>query len=77
MQAALAGLQGLQSQPGNGYGTQVEVLMQVNYSLPSLLVFVVGSAPLPALLLQGRGMPALAQPQHQLDGLLDCCCTGL
>ncbi|MNV73259.1 hypothetical protein D3C71_1663980 [compost metagenome] len=77
VQATLAGLQGLQSQPGARDGTQVEVLMQVNHPLPGLFVFVVGSAPLPALLLQGRVMPALAQLQHPLDGLLDRCCARL
>ncbi len=60
VQAALAGLQGLQSQPCARDGTQVKVLMQVNNPLPGLFMFVVGSAPLPALLLHGRVMPALA-----------------
>ena len=74
MQALLAGFQGLQRQPGTGDRAQVKVLMQVHHPLPGLFMFVVGTSPLRALLLQRRLMPALAQPQHPLDGLFDRFC---
>ncbi|MNH32703.1 hypothetical protein D3C79_931640 [compost metagenome] len=72
MQASLAGFQGLQGNPRAGDSAQVKVVMQMNHPLPRQLVFVSRATPLLALMLQCGAIAALAQPEHPLNGLLDC-----